>query len=90
VSVIPSPAALPGRGQAARAARWRAHGLRPQFRLQPGRDDALIEWLASLGPQERSRAIRQALSEHLAARQGAARKRLGEDPELAAALDAVF
>ena len=62
---------------------------RPQFRLRGGQDDALIEWLASLAPRRRSEAIREALYNHLAAR----RESTGEgreDPDLAAALDALF
>jgi hypothetical protein len=65
--------------------------MRPQFRLRRGRDDLLIEWLASLSPRRRSAAIREALREHLAARQaGNDGGGWTEDPELAAALDALF
>ena len=64
---------------------------RPQFRLRHGQDDVLIQWLASLAPRRRSAAIREALHQHLAAHKGA--KDGGEwteDPDLAAALDALF
>jgi len=63
--------------------------LRPQFRLRPGRDDAVLDWLTSLAPRERSRAIRRALRDHVTALRvkGATWE---EDPELAAALDALF
>jgi hypothetical protein len=64
--------------------------LRPQFRLRPGQDDALIEWLASIAPRRRSQAIRQALRDHLVARRRSSVGRRDEDPELAAALDALF
>jgi hypothetical protein len=65
--------------------------LRPQFRLRPGQDDALIEWLGSLAPRRRSAAIREALYQHLAARQGEGDSgEWSEDPDLAAALDALF
>ena len=65
--------------------------LRPQFRLRPGQDDALIEWLDSLAPRRRSAAIREALYQHLASRQGeGGRGEWVEDPDLAAALDALF
>jgi hypothetical protein len=64
--------------------------LRPQFRLRPGQDDALIEWLASIAPRRRSQVIRQALRDHLVARRRPPGRRRDEDPELAAALDALF
>jgi hypothetical protein len=65
--------------------------MRPQFRLRPGQDDLLIEWLTSLAPRQRSAAIRRALYEHLTARQGADKGgEWCEDPDLAAALDALF
>lgn len=65
--------------------------LRPQFRLRPGQDDALIEWLTSLAPRRRSAAIRKALYQHLAVRQGEGDSgEWSEDPDLAAALDALF
>jgi hypothetical protein len=69
----------------------RPRDLRPQFRLRPGEDDLLIEWLTSLAPRRRSAAIRRALHQHLAAReeQGGGGDRT-EDPDLAAALDALF
>jgi len=68
-----------------------ARDWRPQFRLRPGQDDVLIEWLASLAPRRRSAAIRQALYQHLAVREEAEDSReWTEDPELAAALDALF
>jgi hypothetical protein len=65
--------------------------VRPQFRLRPGQDDMLIEWLASMAPRRRSAAIRDALYQHLAAREGAGDSGdWTEDPDLAAALDALF
>jgi hypothetical protein len=65
--------------------------LRPQFRLRPGQDDTLIEWLTSLSPRRRSAAIREALYQHLATRQGEGSSgEWSEDPDLAAALDALF
>ena len=42
--------------------------MRPQFRLRPGQDDALIEWLAAIAPRRRSQAIRRALRDYVAAR----------------------
>ena len=88
----------PGQGAARprlskRQARKEAPGdLRPQFRLRPGQDDLLIEWLASLAPRRRSAAIREALYQHLAVREeaGGEGSEWSEDPELAAALDALF
>ena len=69
----------------------RAKDWRPQFRLRPGQDDALIEWLSSLAPRRRSAAIRDALYQHLAVREEVgAGGEWSEDPELAAALDALF
>jgi hypothetical protein len=68
-----------------------AQDLRPQFRLRPGQDDELIEWLASLAPRRRSAAIRAALYQHLAVREEAGGSGdWTEDPDLAAALDALF
>ena len=68
-----------------------AEDWRPQFRLRPGQDDELIEWLASLAPRRRSAAIRQALYQHLAAREEAGGSgEWEEDADLAAALDALF
>jgi hypothetical protein len=67
--------------------------LRPQFRLRPGQDDQLIDWLLSFAPRQRSQAIRGALRAYvrgdvsLQADRGADRR---EDPDLAAALDALF
>jgi len=68
----------------------RQRNLRPQFRLRQGRDDELIAWLTAMSPRKRSEAIRRALHEHLLSRsdEGDAERR--EDPELAAALDALF
>jgi hypothetical protein len=69
------------------------HDLRPQFRLRPGQDDQLIEWLVSFAPRQRSQAIRDALRDYLSGRgrQAHEHKRYhGEDPDLAAALDALF
>ena len=91
---------LPGQGRAG-ANPWRAtdrsakdrsaKDWRPQFRLRPGQDDALIQWLASLAPRQRSEAIREALYQHLAAREERDRgEGWTEDPELGAALDALF
>lgn len=37
--------------------------IRYMFRLKPGRDDELIQWLESLGKGERSCFIRKALRE---------------------------
>jgi hypothetical protein len=51
----------------------------------------LIGWLSSLAPRRRSAAIREALYQHLTAREG--KRDSGawrEDPDLAAALDALF
>jgi hypothetical protein len=73
--------------------RAEAGDMRPQFRLRPGQDDLLIEWLTSLAPRQRSAAIRQALYQHLAARRGTGEdkdREWREDPDLAAALDALF
>ena len=67
--------------------------LRPQFRLRPGQDDLLIEWLVSFAPRQRSQAIRDALHDYLSGRgrQASAQRGYGgEDPDLAAALDALF
>lgn len=67
--------------------------LRPQFRLRAGQDDQLIFWLLSFAPRQRSQAIRRALSAYLS---GDMRRQVGqaaprqEDPDLAAALDALF
>ena len=70
---------------------WSAKDWRPQFRLCPGQDDVLIEWLSSRAPRRRSAAIREALYQHLAAREEAgAGGEWTEDPELAAALDSLF
>ncbi len=68
----------------------RAQDLRPQFRLRPGQDDVLIDWLASLAPRQRSQAIRNALYQYVASRKGASASGWDEDPDLAAALDALF
>ncbi len=80
-----------GKATEGRPQELRPQELRPQFRLRRGRDDLLIEWLASLAPRRRSAAIRKALREHLAAREteddGGG---WPEDPDLAAALDALF
>ena len=67
-----------------------ARDWRPQFRLRPGQDDALIEWLCSMAPRRRSQAIREALHHYVASRQGAGRDGWDEDPDLAAALDSLF
>jgi hypothetical protein len=65
--------------------------LRPQFRLVPGRDDHLISWLNDLEPRRRSQAIRHALRAYLEARRPPSDGRTHhEDPDLAAALDALF
>jgi hypothetical protein len=64
--------------------------LRPQFRLRPGQDDALIGWLASLSPRQRSRAIRTALCQYLAEQSNRRPARRREDPDLARALDSLF
>jgi hypothetical protein len=64
--------------------------LRPQFRLRRGRDDELIAWLASFAPRQRSEAIRRALCEHLVSRTNGEASAPVEDPDLAAALDALF
>lgn len=65
-------------------------GMRPQFRLRPGQDDVLIEWLASLAPRRRSQAIRDALFRYVTSRTRAEDSAWGEDPDLAAALDSLF
>jgi len=71
--------------------------LRPQFRLRAGQDDQLIVWLLSFAPRQRSQAIRRALSAYLSGdAHGGARRPAEqavtreEDPDLAAALDALF
>jgi hypothetical protein len=65
--------------------------MRPQFRLRPGQDDLLIEWLSSFAPRQRSQAIRDALREHLLGQgQPADDDGWREDPDLAAALDSLF
>ena len=64
--------------------------LRPQFRLRSGRDDALIDWLASIQPRRRSDAIRVALETYLTGQLRRVERAPQEDPELAAALDALF
>lgn len=71
--------------------------LRPQFRLRSGQDDQLIAWLLSFAPRQRSQAIRRALRAYLSgdARGDAGRptereRMRQEDPDLAAALDALF
>jgi hypothetical protein len=64
--------------------------LRPQFRLRPGPDDALIRWLSSLSPRQRSRAIRAALCEYLAGQHDDCPAEWREDPDLAHALDSLF
>jgi hypothetical protein len=65
--------------------------MRPQFRLRPGQDDLLIEWLSSFAPRQRSRAIRDALRDHLLGQsQPSDSDGWREDPELAAALDSLF
>jgi hypothetical protein len=67
-----------------------ARDWRPQFRLRPGQDDALIQWLCSLAPRRRSQAIREALYQYVASRREATAGRWNEDPDLAAALDSLF
>lgn len=65
--------------------------LRPQFRLRPGQDDMLIEWMTSFAPRQRSRAIRKALRCYLLGQAKTQETRSQrEDKELAAALDALF
>jgi len=64
--------------------------LRPQFRLRPGYDDALIRWLGSLSPRQRSRAIRTALCQYLADQSDHRPAEWQEDPDLAHALDSLF
>lgn len=64
--------------------------LRPQFRLRPGRDDAVIDWLAAMRPRQRSDAIRNALWNYLNAQTRPGPERRNESPDLAAALDALF
>ena len=65
--------------------------LRPQFRLRPGQDDLVIEWLGSFGPRQRSQAIRDALRDYLLGQSRTAdRATWEEDPDLAAALDSLF
>ena len=69
--------------------------VRPQFRLRPGRDDAVIAWLASMQPRQRSIAIRDALWHYLTVERSHSGSRRpkedqSEDPTLAAALDALF
>lgn len=67
-----------------------ARDLRPQFRLRQGQDDLLIDWLSSFPPRQRSKAIRDALLRYLAASPGSGGSPWQEDPDLAAALDALF
>ena len=64
--------------------------VRPQFRLRPGHDDALIRWLGSLSPRQRSRAIRTALCRYLAEQSDRRPAEWREDPDLAHALDSLF
>jgi hypothetical protein len=71
--------------------------MRPQFRLRAGQDDQLIAWLLSFAPRQRSQAIRKALSAYLSGDVCVEARRLAErvgaqqeDPDLAAALDALF
>jgi hypothetical protein len=64
--------------------------LRPQFRLRPGHDDALIRWLGSLSARQRSRAIRTALCQYLAEQNDRRPAKGREDPDLAHALDSLF
>jgi hypothetical protein len=64
--------------------------LRPQFRLRPGQDDLLIEWLTSFAPRQRSQAIRDALHDYLSAREPPGDAAWDEDPDLAATLDSLF
>ena len=64
--------------------------LRPQFRLRSGRDDALIDWLSAMQPRRRSDAIRDALRAYLAGTRQCVERVSHEDPDLAAALDALF
>jgi hypothetical protein len=64
--------------------------LRPQFRLRPGQDDVLIDWLSSLAPRRRSQAIREALRQYVASREVSGGSAWDEDPDLAAALDSLF
>jgi hypothetical protein len=65
--------------------------LRPQFRLRPGQDDLLIEWLVSFAPRQRSQAIRDALRDYLSGQnQAVGAAGWDEDPELAATLDSLF
>ena len=73
------------------SAQVRPDGMRPQFRLRPGQDDRLIEWLTSFAPRQRSQAIRDALDSYLRG-QGRAPDsgKQADDPKLAAALDALF
>ena len=64
--------------------------LRPQFRLRSGRDDALIDWLAAIQPRQRSDAIRAALRTYVTGQRQRIEHAPREDPDLAAALDALF
>jgi len=66
--------------------------LRPQFRLRPGKDDLLIDWLSTFGQRQRSEAIRQALESYLTGQCAETEDDVGrgEDPELAAVLDTLF
>ena len=64
--------------------------LRPQFRLRPGHDDALIHWLGTLSPRQRSRAIRTALCQYLNEQCDPLAAERREDPDLARALDSLF
>jgi hypothetical protein len=64
--------------------------LRPQFRLRSGRDDALIQWLASMQPRRRSDAIRGALQAYLVGQQQRPSRPSLEPSDLAEALDSLF
>jgi hypothetical protein len=85
-----SPALPTGPAPQAQEHLRRQSDLRPQFRLRPGPDDALIRWLGSLSPRQRSRAIRTALCQYLDEQSNRRPTERREDPDLAHALDSLF
>ena len=65
--------------------------IRPQFRLRAGHDDLIIRWLLSCSPRQRSKAIRQALTNYVLDQNRPAEESCrDENTKLAAALDTLF